>query len=105
MRLDERKFIAWLRAKPPTEIVGENRDCHSCPIATFYSETAGNDIVIFDRYGGGDYMGDRGGGARRLPAWAKDFIFEVDGDSDGKISARRALQALGVPLTSDQQKG
>jgi len=92
MRLVESKFAAWLRAKPPAEIVGENRDCHSCPIANYYSEATGNDLVIFDRWG--DYFGDRGGGGRRLPAWAQYFVRTVDSDENGQITAGRALAIL-----------
>lgn len=93
MRLVESKFAAWLRAKPPTEIVGENRDCHACPIANYYNEASGGcDLVIFERWG--DYFGDRGDGARRLPAWAADFVFTVDCDENGQITAERALEIL-----------
>lgn len=93
MRLVQHKFAAWLRAKQPDAIVGENRDCHSCPIANFYSETSGGaDIVIFDR--GDDFRIDRGDGGRPAPRWASQFIDAVDGDQDGKITARRALQIL-----------
>jgi hypothetical protein len=94
MRLDKGKFIRWLKAKPPTEIVGENRDCHACPIATFYFEASGgSEVVIF----GGDFSGhviDRGYSRRALPDWAERFVSDVDGDSDGQISAQRALRAL-----------
>jgi hypothetical protein len=93
MRLDKAKFSAWLKAKPPTEIVGKNRDCHGCPIANFYWDvTGGCEIVIF-----GDTDGrfiDRGYGKRRLPEWADRFAFLVDGDTDGAISAQRAIDVL-----------
>jgi hypothetical protein len=94
MRLDQSKFAAWLKAKPPTEIVGEKRDCHSCPIAHFYFEASGgSEIVIFqDEWH--HYIIDRGYSKRLLPAWAARFVFEVDGDSDGKITAGRAIEAL-----------
>ena len=94
MRLDRRKFERWLKAKRPAEIVGHNRDCHSCPIANFYSDTGGGEIVIFDT--GDRYVIDRGYMRTRAPSWAAQFIFEVDGDHDGlgKISAGRALEAL-----------
>ena len=94
MRLVESKFAAWLRSKPPTEIVGENRDCHACPIALFYKEASGCEVVIFgDGYG--DYIIDRGYDKRAVPNWAADFIRTVDGDTgDGKITATRALEAL-----------
>lgn len=94
MRIDRNRFIAWLQAKQPDEIVGENRDCHSCPIAKFYWDaTGGHEIVIFqDAWGG--YTVDRGYSKRPLPPWAASFVFQVDGDSDGKISARRALEVV-----------
>lgn len=93
MRLTERKFAAWLQAKPPNEIVGENRDCHSCPIAKYYYEASGGcEIVIFDRWG--EHFIDRGGGARAMPAWAADFVFAVDREEDGRITAGRALEIL-----------
>ena len=92
MRLDRKKFTAWLKAKTPDEIVGHNRDCHCCPIALFYANSCGGEIVIFDR--DGEYYIDRGDQARRAPAWAAEFIFAVDGDDNGKISARRALEVL-----------
>ncbi len=95
MRLREGEFKSWLKAKPPTEIVGENRDCHSCPIANFYLEVSGGcEIVIFDR--GDDYFIDRGYDKRRLPLWAAHFVANVDEDAYGQISAGRALEILTV---------
>lgn len=95
MRLDRSKFETWLKAKPPAEIVGENRDCHCCPIALFYVEASGGcEIVIFqDEWG--DYICDRGYYKKRLPPWAAEFVFSVDGDTNGQISAGRALDVLG----------
>lgn len=102
MRLHEHKFAAWLRAKPPTEIVGENRDCHSCPIANYYwAATGGHEIVIFDRWG--VYFIDRGDGGRRAPAWAADFMSTVDGDENGQITAGRALEILKPALTAGER--
>lgn len=93
MRLERGKFEKWLQGKPADAIVGENRDCHSCPIALFYYEaTGGHEIVIFDRWG--DYFIDRGYGGRRLADWAAHFVFHVDGDQNGKITASRALEIL-----------
>lgn len=93
MRLDRRKFRAWLASKPLDEIVGENRDCHSCPIAKFYDEASGGcEIVVFDRWG--DHFVDRGYSKRPLPGWASAFVFHIDGDSRGKVSAERALEVL-----------
>lgn len=93
MRLDKTKFVKWLERKPPAEIVGENRDCHSCPIANYYHEASGgSEIVIFDT--GGHYIVDRGYDKRQLPGWASRFVSAVDGDEDGKISAARALEVL-----------
>jgi hypothetical protein len=95
MRLDRHKFKAWLEAKPPTEIVGDNRDCHSCPIAKFYHDLSGGcEVVIFDGMDG-DYIIDRGYSKRPMPPWAQHFVFAVDGDANGKISAQRALDVLG----------
>lgn len=92
MRLDRTKFIDWLKAKPPTEIVGQNRDCHSCPVAQFYYEASGCDVVIFDD--GDGYVIDRGYNKRRLPGWAADFALSVDSDAYGRITAGRALEVL-----------
>lgn len=94
MRLDQRKFEQWLRAKHPDEIVGQNRDCHSCPLALYYAEASGGcEVVISDDSNGG-YVIDRGHSKRQLPAWASTFVFKVDGDFDGIITARRALELL-----------
>lgn len=94
MRLDRSKFRSWLKARPADEIVGYNRDCLSCPIATFYCETSGgSEIVIFDDQFGGHTI-DRGYSKRPLPWWAELFVIEVDGDVDGKISAGRALEVM-----------
>lgn len=94
MRLDKPSFKRWLKAKRPDEIVGHNRDCHSCPIALFYYEASGGcEIVIFtDEWC--DYVIDRGYIKTRAPAWAETFMFAVDGNADGKISASRALEVL-----------
>jgi hypothetical protein len=53
MRLDKRKFERWLKSKRADEIVGHNRDCHSCPIALFYqSRGVQPDIFLSDRPNG-----------------------------------------------------
>lgn len=94
MRLIRSKFESWLRAKPPTEIVGKNRDCHSCPIALFYEATSGGcEVVIYDD--GDRHIIDRGYSKKPLPAWAAAFVFLVDGNADGKISAARSLEIMG----------
>lgn len=96
MRLIRSKFEAWLKTKKPEEIVGHNRDCHSCPIALWYVEaTRGCEIVIFEDRNCGGYTIDRGYSKRPVPAWASSFIFAVDGEEDGKITATRALAVLG----------
>jgi hypothetical protein len=94
MRLDKSGFRRWLKAKRPDEIVGHNRECCSCPIALFYCETSGgSEIVIFtDEWC--DYIIDRGYIRTRAPAWAENFMFAVDGDHYGKITASRALEVL-----------
>jgi hypothetical protein len=94
MRLILGRFEKWLKAKPPTEIVGENRDCHSCPIANYYSEVAGNDIVIYQDGNTGEHIGDRGYYKKTLPYWASRFVSTVDGDANGQITAGRALAVL-----------
>jgi hypothetical protein len=93
MRLVRSKFVAWLKARPPTEIVGGNRDCHSCPIARFYYEASGGCEVVISDTGDG-YIIDRGYYQRRLPGWAESFVWTIDGDCDGKITAARALEAM-----------
>jgi hypothetical protein len=91
--LDRRKFLAWLRAKRPDEIVGNNRDCHTCPVARFYSEvTGGWEIVVFQRWG--DYFIDKGDGGRPAPNWAANFFAWVDDDLGPSITAARAIELL-----------
>lgn len=86
-------FRKWLKAKAPDAIVGNNRDCHTCPVANFHSETNGGwEIVVFDRWG--EYFIDKGHEKRRAPAWAANFFFAVDGEQNGKITAKRALELL-----------
>lgn len=93
MRLIRSKFKSWLKTKPPAAVVGENRDCHACPIALFYEEASGGcEVVIFDD--GDGYTIDRGYSKKPLPYWAQRFIFLVDGDCDRKISAGRSLEVL-----------
>ena len=94
MRLDRTKFVAWLKKKPLTEIVGMNRDCLSCPIAKFYLSDDRSQIVIFER--DCELYVDRGDGGRPLPRWASDFVRKIDDDDDGHISAARALEVLGA---------
>lgn len=96
MRLVKSKFVKWLRSKPQTEIVGEHRDCHGCPIANFYYDASGGrEIVIFQNDRGG-YTIDRGYIKRKLPGWAEAFVFNADGEANGKISAIRALEIVGA---------
>lgn len=95
MKLIRSKFASWLAAKPPAEIVGHNRDCHSCPIAAFYKEASdGYEIVIFENANWGGYIIDRGYSRKPAPPWVERFIFHVDGEDDGKITAGRALEIL-----------
>lgn len=93
MRLSRSKFLAWLKAKKPGEIVGRHRDCHRCPIAQFYLEATGGHEVVISENGNG-YRIDRGYGDRRAPWWAEDFMSRVDADWNGKITARRAIEIL-----------
>lgn len=98
MKLRKHKFTRWLKNKQPTEIVGHNRDCHSCPLALFYCEASGGcEVVISYNRSGFGYVIDRGYIRTRAPAWAERFMFTVDGDVNGKISAARALEVLMQP--------
>lgn len=93
MRLDRNKFTDWLKSRPPTEIIGENRDCHCCPIARFYVEASGGcEVVIGER--DGRLTIDRGYAERVLPRWAANFVFQIDGERHGKITAGRALEVM-----------
>ena len=93
MRLDRRKFETWLKTKPATASVGERRHSLGCPIANFYAEISGGcEVVIWDS--GGDYLIDRGSGARLLPWWAARFVFLVDGSATREITAGHALEIL-----------
>lgn len=93
MRLDKSKFIKWLNTKQPDEIVGHNHDCHSCPIAHFYYDASGgSDVVIYDS--GGCYRIDRGYSITTPPRWVQWFVYTVDGEDNGKITAHRALEIL-----------
>lgn len=94
MRLDCRKFIAWLKAKKPDEIVGRGGDACGCPIARFHTEASGgHEVFVSDSYEG--IKIDRGDGARLAPSWAERFVRSVD-DEPGKreITAARALEIL-----------
>lgn len=95
MRLIKSRFEKWLKAKSPEEIVGTNRDCHTCPIANFYTEASGGcEIVIFESVNGG-YIADRGYYRQKLPDWAEYFVSSVDGEGrDTLITAGRALELL-----------
>lgn len=93
MRLTQNKFEEWLKSKPPTAIVGHNRDCHDCPLANFHDEASGGWSVFISESGDG-YRIDRGSGDRRLPWWANRFAHAVDGEADGKITASRAIAIL-----------
>jgi hypothetical protein len=94
MKLIRSKFESWLKSKPPTEIVGENRDCDSCPIATFYMAASGGCEVNISGRGDGNYTIARGYSKRALPAWASAFVSLVDGNDRGEISAGRALEIM-----------
>lgn len=91
MRLSKSKFIAWLRAKRPDEIVGVSRDCHSCPLANFHFEVGNYEIVISENWG--DYLVDRGFRKYPLPGWAAEFARAVD-NYGNDITASRAFDLL-----------
>jgi hypothetical protein len=93
MRLEQYKFEAWLKAKAPDTIVGRNRNCDSCPIANFYSDSGGGGIIIFERIGDG-YFIDRGYDVRKAPAWVSNFIWSADDGEYREITARHALEML-----------
>jgi hypothetical protein len=95
MRLDRNKFLAWLKAKAPNEIVGVARDGCGCPLARFYEETSGgSEIAIFDS--GDGHFADRGYSRLRLPVWAGRFVRNIDDEEpdDHQVEAWRALQLL-----------
>jgi hypothetical protein len=94
MRLIRSKFQKWLKAKAPEAVVGENRECHSCPIALYYVEASGGCEIVIGTGVNGDYTIDRGDGDRALPWWAHRFVFLVDGITDRKITACAALEVL-----------
>lgn len=93
MRLDQRKFRAWLSAKQPDDIVGHRCDCLTCPIARFYKDGSGGAEVSISESGNG-YCINRGDGERLLPRWAAQFVYLVDGEKCTGITARRALELL-----------
>lgn len=93
MRLNRKKFYAWLKSKKPTDVVGESRSCHGCPIAMFYYEaTKGHEVVISEN--GMGYRMDRGTGGRPVPWWTSRFMLGVDGSGLDKITAAKALEIL-----------
>lgn len=92
MKLDRKKFIAWLEAKKPGEIVGKKSDCILCPLGEFFREVGGHDVVISEN--GDGYRIDRGNGDKLLPFWASNFAFRIDCEVTDKITARQALHAL-----------
>lgn len=95
MRLDRKKFTAWLKAKAPNEIVGVARDSCGCPLARFYEEASGgSEIAIFDR--GDGHFADRGYSRLPLPGWAQGFVSNVDDEEldDHRVEAWRAIQLL-----------
>lgn len=95
MRLERAKFAGWLAAMPLGEIVGNRRDCCSCPIATFYCKASGGfEVSIFDDPNFGGHVIDRGYSRRKLPDWASAFVFLIDRNNDDKITAGRALEVL-----------
>lgn len=94
MRLQRRKFLAWLATKQPRAVVGKNRDCHCCPISLFYENTSGGNEIVISSADDGGYRIHRGSGARRLPAWAEHFVRTVDGMNVRQITARRAIDVL-----------
>lgn len=96
MRLIRTKFEAWLKAKPVNEIVGHNRDCHSCPLALFYAEASGGcEVVISSHPRGFGNVINRGDGDRPMPAWADAFVFLADSEGRGvPVTAGRALKFL-----------
>lgn len=95
MRLDRRKFLAWLKTKRPDEAIGNRQDCHSCPLANFYYDASqGCEVVIADNGLDGCYYIDRGYDNRRLPRWAGRFVRGVDNETGSVITARRAIEIM-----------
>lgn len=95
MRLDRSKFLAWLKAKAPNEIVGVTRDSCGCPLTRFYKETSrGSELAIFDS--GDGLFADRGYSRLRLPIWAARFVRNIDDEEldDHQVEAWRAIQLL-----------
>lgn len=93
MRLNRSKFVAWLKAKRPDEIIGRGGYITDCPIARFHKEASGGHEVVVSSCDG--ITIDRGDGPRPAPVWAAWFARCVD-DEPGtrEITARRALELL-----------
>lgn len=74
-------------------MVGQNRDCHACPIAQFYSETSGHEVVISSDCG--ELSIDDGDGDEPLPYWAARFVSEIDDiEQPATVTAESALSVL-----------
>jgi len=93
MKFDRRKFRDWLASKPATAHVGTGRDHCGCPLATWYTEVDGNDVVIFQS-DHGRYQADRGYSKRDLPDWANQFAGDIDSLGAQPVSAKQALAIL-----------
>lgn len=106
-RLSLMAFTAWLRTKSARTKVGTSGCEDNCPLAKFLTQTTGvpyqvdgdtavpalmeDGKVVKDEYGDIEYDTNNG---IDLPAWAQDFIKQVDSIDGDTVSAQRALSIV-----------
>lgn len=105
VHLDRAKFTAWLKAKPPGEVVGERCEAHECPVATFHNFHASEKpppyqikVIADDELG---CWAETQEGYRsevlEVPYWVLQFVTALDEEieEDGDfVAAGQALRVL-----------
>lgn len=90
-KLLRKAFIAWLRSKPPSSIVGRSNNCCYCPIAVYLAtitKVESTNISVRD-----DCI-DLGPWVLDTPVWVEIFIQKVDALKISRVTAKRALTLL-----------
>ena len=85
-------FKKWLESKAGKTKVGYSGYSERCPLSKFLTQSTGTRYVVgFKQYWKDSLDTVQ---ATDLPRWASKFVFKVDEEFTGSVSAKRALRIL-----------
>ncbi len=95
MRLTRKGFVAWLRSKGSSDMVGMSVTYSSCPLATYLEFVTGEQCGVVSDIWERHLHSGTGPISSKNPAWASAFIKALDTGPSHDVTARHALKLLG----------